>query len=77
MIIETANKIINKQGKSVICFVLMLLFDIGKVCRKNIHPKNKYFFASFNNDRGLSLEDKTKDYVEEIPSIYILNIFVT
>ena len=55
----------------------MLLFDIGKVCRKNIHPKNKYFFASFNNDRGLSLEDKTKDYVEEIPSIYILNIFVT
>ena len=46
----------------------MLLFDIGKVCRKHIHPKNKYFFASFNNDRGLSLEDKTKDYVEEIPS---------
>ena len=41
----------------------MLLFDIGKVCRKNIHPKNKYFFASFNNDRGLSLDDKTKDYV--------------
>ena len=59
------------------CFVLMLLFDIGKVCRKNIHPKNKYFFASFNNDRRLSLEDRTKDYVEEIPSIYILNIFVT
>ena len=26
-------------------------------------PKNKYFFASFNNDRGLSLDDKTKDYV--------------
>ena len=47
----------------------MLLFDIGKVCRKNIHPKNKYFFASFNNDRGLSLEDKTKDYVEEIPEV--------
>ena len=42
----------------------MLLFDIGKVCRKNNHPKNKYFFASFNNDRGLSLEDKTKDYVD-------------
>ena len=31
---------------------------------KNIHPKNKYFFANFNNDRGLSLEDKTKDYVD-------------
>ena len=30
---------------------------------KNIHQKNKYFFASFNNDRGLSLDDKTKDYV--------------
>ena len=28
---------------------------------KNIHPKNKYVFASFNNDRRLSLEDKTKD----------------
>ena len=31
---------------------------------KNIHPKNKYFFTNFNNDRGLSLEDKTKDYVD-------------
>ena len=31
---------------------------------KNIHPKNKYFFANFNNDRGLILEDKTKDYVD-------------
>ena len=29
------------------CFVLMLLFDIGKVCQKNIHPKNKYFFAYY------------------------------
>ena len=36
----------------------MLLFDIEKVCR----TKNKYFFASFNNDRELSLDDKTKDY---------------
>ena len=27
-------------------------------------PKNKYFFASFNNDRGLRLGDKTKDYVD-------------
>ena len=26
-------------------------------------PKNKYFLGSFNNDRGLSLDDKTKDYV--------------
>ena len=31
---------------------------------KNIHQKNKYFFASFNNDRGVILEDKTKDYVD-------------
>ena len=31
---------------------------------KNIHQKNKYFFASFNNDRGLSLDNKTKDYVD-------------
>ena len=29
---------------------------------KNIHQK-KNFFASFNNDRRLSLDDKTKDYV--------------
>ena len=42
----------------------MLLFDMGKVCRTKIFTKNKYFFASFNNDRGLSLDDKTKDYVD-------------
>ena len=29
---------------------------------KNIHKKN--FFACFSNDRGLSLDDKTKDYVD-------------
>ena len=34
---------------------------------KNIHPKNKYFFANFNNDRGLILEDKTK--LTEIPEV--------
>ena len=38
----------------------MLLFDIGKVCR----TKNKYFFASFNNDGGSSLDDKIKYYVD-------------
>ena len=37
----------------------MLLFDKGKVCKKN-----KYFFASFNNDRGLSLDDKAQYYVD-------------
>ena len=42
----------------------MLLFDIGKVCRTKIFTKNKYYFASFDNDRELSLEDKTKDYVD-------------
>ena len=26
--------------------------------------KKKYFFAGFNNDRGLSLDDKTKDYID-------------
>ena len=41
----------------------MLLFDIGKVCRTKILTKDKYFFASFNKDRGLSLDDKTKDFV--------------
>ena len=29
-------------------------------------PKNKYFFSSFNNDRNLSLDNKTKDYVDRI-----------
>ena len=29
---------------------------------KNIHQK--YFFASFNNNRGLRLDDKTKDYAD-------------
>ena len=31
---------------------------------KNIHQKKKCFFASFNNDRGFSLDDKTKDYFD-------------
>ena len=45
-------------------FVLMLFFDIRKVCRTKISTaKKNYFFVSFNNDRGLSLDDKTKDYV--------------
>ena len=38
--------------------------DIGKVRRTKIFTKKKYFFSSFNNDSGLSLEDKTKDYVD-------------
>ena len=29
-----------------------------------LHWKTKYFFASLSNDRGLSLDDKTKDYVD-------------
>ena len=44
LIIETANKITNKQGKSVV-----LDFFTN--------------FTSFNNDRGLSLDVKTKDHV--------------
>ena len=32
-------------------------------------PKIKYFFASFSNDRVLSLDDKTKDYATEIPEV--------
>ena len=42
----------------------MLLFDLRKICRTKIFTKNKYFFGSFNNDRGLSLDDNTKDYVD-------------
>ena len=30
--------------------------------KKNL-PQNKCFFASSSNDRGLSLDDKTKDFV--------------
>ena len=41
----------------------MLLFDMGKVCRTKIFTKNNYFHGSLNNDRGLSLDDKTKNYV--------------
>ena len=41
----------------------MLLFDIGKYVGQKYSPKNKYLFSSFNNDRGLSLDDKTNDYV--------------
>ena len=37
-----------------------LIQQIGQ----NYSPKNICFFASFNNDRGLSLDDKTKDYVD-------------
>ena len=44
----------------------MLLFDIGKVSRTKIFTKNKNFFSSFNNDRGLSSDDKTKDYFQRI-----------
>ena len=40
----------------------MLPFDIEKQVGQKYSPKNKYFFASFNNDRGVSLDDKTKDY---------------
>ena len=32
-------------------------------------PKIKYFFASFSNDKVLSLDDKTKDYATEIPEV--------
>ena len=42
----------------------MLPFDIEKQVGQKYSPKNKYFLASFNNDRGLSLDDKTKDYVD-------------
>ena len=31
---------------------------------KNIYQKKKYYFASSSDDRGLSLDDKTKDYVD-------------
>ena len=42
----------------------MLLLDIGKYVGQKYSPKYKYSFASFIIDRGLSLDDKTKDYVD-------------
>ena len=45
----------------------MLLFDVEKVCRTKIFTKKIYYFSSFNNDMGLSLDsldDKTKDSVD-------------
>ena len=56
-----------------------MFFNIGKVCRKKYSPKNKYFFASSSNDRGLSLDDKKKDYVDRNTGgqVYSLHEFTT
>ena len=59
-----------KCGSSVDCVIsvlvktvfVLLLFDIGKVCRTKVFTK--YFFASFSNDKELSLVDKTEVYVD-------------
>ena len=42
----------------------MLLFAQEKYVGQKYSPKNKYDFASSSNVRGLSLDDKTKDYVD-------------
>ena len=47
----------------------MLLFDIEKVCRKKYLPKNTYFFASFNTERGLSFDDEKKIMLTEISEV--------
>ena len=31
---------------------------------ENYSPKSNFFFASFSNDRELSLDDKAEDYVD-------------
>ena len=41
----------------------MLPFDMGSIEQKYL-PKNKYYFSSLNNGGGLSLDDKTRDYVD-------------
>ena len=58
---SSGDRVISVIVKTV--FLSMLLFDLWKVCRTNIFTKNKYFFVSFNNDRGLSLDDEIKAYV--------------
>ena len=49
----------------------MLLFDVKKekYVGQKYSPKNKYFFASFSNDRGVSLDDQTKIMPTEIPEV--------
>ena len=59
---SSVDSVISVIVKTV--FVSMLLFDIEKVCRTKIFTKNKFLFASFSNDRGLSLDDKTKHHVD-------------
>ena len=61
LIVDSVISVIVKTA-----FVLMLLFDVKKekYVGQKYSPKNKYFFASFKNDRGLSLDDKTKDYID-------------
>ena len=61
-ILLSVDSVISVIVKTI--FVLMPFFDIEKVCRTKYSPKNKYFFASFNNNRGLSLDNKTKDYAD-------------
>ena len=43
-------------NKLIWCTLLCYLLCSG--------DKIKYFFVSFNNDRGLILDDKTKDYAD-------------
>ena len=67
VIIKTANKIINKQGKSVMLDFFANCSDL--CCRPTGYRQltNRLptgFFASFSNDKGLSLDDKTKYYVD-------------
>ena len=72
LIVDSVISVIVKTA-----FVLMLLFDVKKekYVGQKYSPKNKYFFASFNNNRGLSLDNKTKDYVHRniVGAVYSLH----
>ena len=68
IIIGTANKITNKQGKSAMLDFFTNRNDLCQLTvatsRRPIYIFYKYFFASFNNNRWINLDDKTKDYVD-------------
>ena len=60
----------SRHGSEILSYRSLLklsLFDATFRHRKSMSDKNihqKIFFASFNNDRGLSLDDKTKYYID-------------
>ena len=63
---ETFEKLLLSVALSDVGVGLMVepfFCYLNKYVGQKYSPKNKYSFAIFNNDRRLSLDDKTKNYV--------------